>query len=125
MKTKNGYIVNFTPDRKTATPAGTQEYVSKGVGSKIESMVMFVVSVIACVGKKQTSRILKTKLATRQSNKEVIDPLHIMHIFCIAMENIFAVNKRPLAVKRRKYKRKSGSSRVFEEEEEEKKERRL
>ena len=55
LTTKDGYIVNFTPDGRTATSTGTQEYVSKGVGSKIESMVMFVVSVIAYVKKKQTS----------------------------------------------------------------------
>mmetsp|Transcript_36253 Transcript_36253/g.36500 ORF Transcript_36253/g.36500 Transcript_36253/m.36500 type:complete len:86 (+) Transcript_36253:831-1088(+) len=54
-------------------------------------MVMFVVSVIACVRAKQTVQIMEKKLATRQSNKEVIDPSHVMNTFCIAMENYFTL----------------------------------
>ena len=54
---------------------------------------MFVVSVIACVQAKQTVQIIKTKLATRKSDKEVIDPSHVMNTFCIAMDNYFALQR--------------------------------
>ena len=91
MTTKDSCIVNFTLDERTATSVGTQEYESKGVASIIQSMLMFVVSVIACVQTKQTLQILKTKLATRQSNEKVIDPLHIMNTFCITMDNYFTL----------------------------------
>ena len=54
-------------------------------------MVMFDVSIIACVQAKQTLQILKTKLTTRQSNEEVIDSLYAMNTFCITMDNYFTL----------------------------------
>ena len=46
LTTKHGFIVNFTPDGRKAATSNRQEYEQIQNMGKIESMVMFVLSVI-------------------------------------------------------------------------------
>ena len=46
LATKNGYIINFTPDGRTANVRGEQETDNDKLKDKIESMIMYVRPVI-------------------------------------------------------------------------------
>ena len=56
LTTKQGFIVNFTPDGRSAAKNDTQEYAKgkKGVG-KVESMILFVTDIIDTFKTKQTN----------------------------------------------------------------------
>eukprot|EP00957_Ditylum_brightwellii_P177558 13524580-Ditylum_brightwellii.AAC.1 len=54
------YIINFTPSGRTAAKSQTQEYKEDKKFSKIESMIIHVLSVIDKIKLKQEQRTSKT-----------------------------------------------------------------
>ena len=51
LATKEGYIINFTPNGRTAAKSQTQEYKADKKFGKIESMIIHVLSVIKKLNK--------------------------------------------------------------------------
>ena len=73
LATKSGYILNFTPDGRRAAQNGEQEYEDKDESGKVQSMIMFLISV--------QGRLRDSRRSTR-SNK-------MMDKFYFAMDNYF------------------------------------
>ena len=46
LAVKSGYVVNFTPDGRTAAKVGRNEYSGKGKHGKIGSMLAYVTKAI-------------------------------------------------------------------------------
>ena len=93
LTTKDGFIVNFTPDGRRAAKAGEQEYVEDKSLGKIESMILFMLQIIPQLKEKQLSRLrTKNKIATRSNTNEMFDE-EMMGTFCLAMDNYFTLPK--------------------------------
>ena len=94
LNTKNGYVVNFTPDGRTAATKDRQEYeVDKRMG-KIETMVLFLLSVIERKKNEQLERVRNSNVSTRTSTGiNVFDQKEMMETFCLAMDNYFTLPK--------------------------------
>ena len=92
LATSEGFIVNFTPDGRTAAKTGELEYdTDKGMG-KIESMIMYVLRKIEILKQKQQKRIQTyyRKIKTR-NNSEVNFDEEIQNTFIVAMDNYFTL----------------------------------
>eukprot|EP00957_Ditylum_brightwellii_P053667 4066425-Ditylum_brightwellii.AAC.1 len=73
IMTMNGFVVNFTPDQRTAAKTGKQEYSRNSTGGKIESM-----------------KDMLDKVATRASHTGKDVDVKIGK-FCLAMDNYFTL----------------------------------
>ena len=65
LATKNGYVVNFTPDGRSATVRGEQEYENDKSKGKIESMIMYILSVISDLKDVQQNQMKDNRRRTR------------------------------------------------------------
>ena len=104
LTTNTGFVINFTPDGRTAATTGEQEYsLDKKIG-KIESMILFVVGVIENFRFIQKERIEKYEMALRsrttqtkaskeEVQKQLEDVANPMNEFCLAMDNYFTLPK--------------------------------
>ena len=90
LSTTKGFIVNFTPDGRTAEKKKEQEYTAGSLG-KIESMILFVVEIINRIKTKQKERISKYNRASRRNNNSEQFDETVMKQFCIAMDNYFTL----------------------------------
>jgi hypothetical protein len=84
-----GYVVNFTPDGRTAAKTGRQEYAASSTERKIKSMVKFITSTVDEFCALQKERFSKK---TRASHAETEDDIE-MEIFCLGMDNYFTLPK--------------------------------
>ena len=90
LATKNGYVVNFTPEGRSAPVRGEQEYENDKSKGKIESMIMYVLSVISDLKDVQQNRMKDNRRRTRNNgefNEIVIEK------YCLAMDNYFTLPK--------------------------------
>ena len=72
LATFKGFIVNFTPEGRTAAKKGNQEYQARpGVG-KIETMILHVCEIIDKLKKKQVDRINNIPRSTRSTTGETL-----------------------------------------------------
>ena len=92
LATKLGYIVNFTPDGRTAEKKDLQEYKTDRSTGKIESMIIHVLSVLTKIKERQKERVRTHNRATRNNNTDRFDE-DSMNNFCIAMDNYFTLPK--------------------------------
>ena len=92
LATFKGFIVNFTPDGRTAAKKGNQEYqLQPGVG-KIESMILHICEIIDKLKRKQMDRINSLPRSTRSAGDSLFnESLNTSH--CIAMDNYFTLPK--------------------------------
>ena len=95
LATSNGFIVNFTPDGRSAAKNNTLEYAEDKSVGKIESMTMFVVSIIERLKEKQQKRIRSnySRVLTRGNDVSSFDEsLEVpQDKFIIAMDNYFTL----------------------------------
>ena len=96
LTTFNGFVVNFTPDGRTAEKENSQEYEKCSEQGKIESMIMYVTNIIKIFCDRQNRRIGSYLRSTRNNKGEIFDE-SIMDKFCLAMDNYFTV---PTAIKK-------------------------
>ena len=95
LATKEGFILNFTPDGRTAARIGEQEYEEQRDIGKIESMILFLIKVIDELKKKQLTRLKKKKgdrVKTRKNQGDLFEDVK-MDKFCLAMDNYFTLPK--------------------------------
>ena len=108
LATKDGFVVNFTPDGRSAQKNKQQEYQqddqsSKSSAGKIETMILYVMNVIERFKDKQKERIRgygrKTRGMERQHDEgvETQDLNSQMNKFCLAIDNYFSI---PSAIKK-------------------------
>ena len=83
-----GYILNFTPDGRTAAKNQTQEYEEDTAQGKIESMIMFVTDIIDDFRRQNRSvwEDMQEKGVVDDDNKDWVK-------FCLAMDNYFTLPK--------------------------------
>ena len=97
LATKNGYVLNFTPDGRSAAKNGTQEYLQEKSMGKVESMILFVTNIIEHLKTKQSNRIKKYDRQSRSrpdaSKEQWADLYNPMRLFCLAMDNYFTMPK--------------------------------
>ena len=93
LTTRIGYILNFTPDGRLAATKNLQEYELDRSLGKIETMVLFVVSVIDRKKKEQLEYVKTIGVKTRVSCDHFFDQEQIMDKFCLAMDNYFTLPK--------------------------------
>ena len=103
LTTYDGFVVNFTPDGRSASKTNRQEYESdKGLG-KIESMIQFVSKVLNRFRQTQQDRIKKFKERNWTRGKfdetKCTDYTHPMKKFCLALDNYFTLPKVILALR--------------------------
>ena len=101
LATKEGFILNFTPDGRKAARAGEQEYESNRDMGKVESMILFLIKIIDSLKDRQLKRIQNStnKRKTRASDEAQFDE-QIMGTFCLAMDNYFTLPKVMLALRK-------------------------
>ena len=94
LTTKEGFILNFTPDGRTAAKVGEQEYNDhKGIG-KVESMISFLIEIIDKLKERQLTRLRgMTKKTSTRGNSEALFEDTLMKDFCLAMDNYFTFPK--------------------------------
>ena len=90
LATFRGFVVNATPDGRTAAKKGNQEYESKNGQGKIESMIMHLCSIIDQFKQKQKERFQTYRRSTCSNNAEEFSERQ-MSTFCIAMDNYFTL----------------------------------
>eukprot|EP00957_Ditylum_brightwellii_P035533 2693917-Ditylum_brightwellii.AAC.1 len=83
-----GFLFNFTPDRRSAAKSGRQKYEVNKTQGKIESMVIFVTSVIDAFQSTQTARKKTLTTCAGQSERETDTN---MEKFCVATDNYFTL----------------------------------
>lgn len=100
LATKEGFIVNFTPDGRTAEKNNKQEYDTHNSSSgKIEKMILFVMKIIDKFKERQQERIRGYARANRRENNEGEnayqrdDVAGVMDKFCLGIDNYFSVPK--------------------------------
>ena len=92
LATKNGFVVNFTPDGRTAAKKGGLEYKLGQQLGKTESMMMHLTEVIEKHKKKQKTRLVKYEKVLRSSDDtNTFDDEVLMDKFIIAMDNYFTI----------------------------------
>ena len=101
LATKEGYILNFTPDGRKAARVGEQEYENDRNFGKVESMILFLINIIDSLKKRQLERIKNSvnKRTTRGSDEARFDE-KMMGTFCLAMDNYFTLPKVMLALRK-------------------------
>ena len=95
LATSDGFVVNFTPDGRSAAKNNELEYEEDKSLGKIESMILHVLSVIDRLKEKQKKRI-NTKynqISTRGNNVEQFESEPSQEAFIIAMDNYFTLPK--------------------------------
>ena len=95
LATKEGFILNFTPDGRTAARIGEQEYEENRHIGKIESMILFLIKVVDEIKAKQLTRLQKKKgdkIKTRKNEEDLFEDMR-MDKFCLAMDNYFTLPK--------------------------------
>ena len=88
LATTDGYVINFTPDGRTAAKSQQQEYETCSSMGKIESMILHVISIVDTLCDKQNARHRNGK--TRAKGTTADPP---MEHFCLAMDNYFTIPK--------------------------------
>eukprot|EP00957_Ditylum_brightwellii_P204877 15341190-Ditylum_brightwellii.AAC.1 len=86
-----GYVVNFTPDGRTAAKSQQQEYKTVNSAGKIESMILHVASIISHLCDKQKSQNASFE-STRSRVKERNDDMP-MEKFVLVMDNYFVLSR--------------------------------
>ena len=94
LATKEGYVLNFTPDGRTAERKGEQEYDEDKKTGKVETMILFLIKIIDELKQKQLTRLQnnKEKRNTRQNEETLFEDVK-MDKFCLAMDNYFTLPK--------------------------------
>ena len=94
LATKEGFILNFTPDGRTAATKGEQEYELDKTSGKIHTLIMFLIKVIDELKEKQLTRLKKNSETrnTRQNEEALFEDVK-MDKFCLAMDNYFTLPK--------------------------------
>ena len=92
LATKDGFVVNFTPDGRTAAKKGGLEYdLSKKLG-KTESMIIHLVDIIERHKEKQKTRLVNYECESRSSKTSTcFNQEKIMSKFIITMDNYFTL----------------------------------
>lgn len=99
LTTKEGFILNFTPDGRKAARVGEQEYEEDKKMGKVESMILFMLKIIEELKQKQLTRLQnKKKVATRSNTTELFNE-EMMSKFCLAMDNYFTLPKVIVALR--------------------------
>ena len=95
LATSNGFVVNFTPDGRSAGKKDGQEYEKDKNTGKIESMINHVVSIIDRLRKTQKKRVKKNykKVSTRNNDVPTFEGEESQEKFVIAMDNYFTLPK--------------------------------
>ena len=91
--TSLGYVLNFTPDGRTANKTKQQEYLAEASVGKIESMILHLVEVVDRFRDRQQKRLGKYKRVLRsRKGEDDFDEKPMAH-FCLAMDNYFTLPK--------------------------------
>ena len=95
LATSNGFIVNFTPDGRSAGKQDGHEYDQDKKAGKIESMVQHVIGIIDRLKEKQKRRYRKKykKVSTRGNDAAMFEDEDPQEYFIIAMDNYFTLPK--------------------------------
>ncbi len=95
LTTSHGFVVNFTPDGRSAAKNNEQEYQDDKALGKIDNMIMHLLSVIDRLKEKQQKRIKKkyTKISTRTNDVQSFESEPSQQEFVIAMDNYFTLPK--------------------------------
>ena len=94
LATKEGFILNFTPDGRTAAKVGEQEYDDQTGTGKVESMISFLIEIVDKLKKRQLTRLKNmNKRASTRGNSEALFEDTLMKDFCLAMDNYFTFPK--------------------------------
>ena len=102
LSTFNGFVVNFTPDGRTAARKDEQEYNSKSRGmGKTEAMILHLLEIIDKFKNKQEKRNKKrynsqkkaTRTGVRSGSTELFAQESIQHVYIVAMDNYFTLPK--------------------------------
>ena len=91
LATRCGFVVNFTPDGRSAQKESKQEYKSDGNG-KIQSMILHVLKIIDRLKRKQKNRIENHKRSTRNNSRATFCE-EVWQGHCLAMDNYFTLPK--------------------------------
>lgn len=91
LATRCGFVVNFTPDGRSAEKEKKQEYKSDGSG-KIQSMILHLLKIIERLKQKQKRRIENHERATR-NNMQATFSEEVWQGHCLAMDNYFTLPK--------------------------------
>ena len=92
LATRCGFVVNFTPDGRSAQKERKQEYQQSDGNGKIQSMILHVLKIIDRLKSKQKTRIEKHERATR-NNRRVTFSEDVWQGHCLAMDNYFTLPK--------------------------------
>ena len=96
LATTNGFVVNFTPDGRTAEKKAQQEYeLNKSIGKK-ESMILFVTSVLDRIRENRLQRLRASQERKTRSQQDDLffqEDSNPMTTFIIAMDNYFTLPK--------------------------------
>ena len=95
LATSNGFIVNFTPDGRSAAKNDGQEYNEDKDGGKIQSMIKHVVSIIDRLKDKQKRRLRSSyrRVSTRTNDAPQFLSEQPQDNLVIAMDNYFTLPK--------------------------------
>ena len=100
LSTVNGFVVNFTPDGRSAAKNDWQEYsVSNKLSGKTESMILHLLSIIDKFKRKQKKRNKKrfnskkkvTRCGTKLGSAELFSQEDLQDEFIVAMDNYFTL----------------------------------
>ena len=99
LTTREGFILNFTPDGRKAAQVGEQEYEEDRKIGKVESMILFMLKIIEELKEKQLILLQnKKKIATRYNTSELFNE-GMMSKFCLAMDNYSILPKVIVALR--------------------------
>ena len=100
LSTVNGFVVNFTPDGRSAAKNDGQEYsVSNKLNGKTETMILHLLSIIDKFKKKQMKRNKKrynsttkaTRCSTQSGSVQLFSQEELQDKFVVAMDNYFTL----------------------------------